>query len=111
MAEQLREALSAATQASIDATDREIEAAIKFIAAIVREEIPDAKRVNLEHSDQGDWLTCTDIDGEEEPEALWDDLSWATSCLYTTRELDEYDALHADGRPYRYYIDIEEALA
>ena len=117
MTEPLREALHQAVQASIDATDHEIETAIKFIAARVREELPDAKRINLEASDQGDWLTNSDIDGEEEPETLWDDLSWATSCIYTSRELDGYTGLHLNEEKSSrqagdyYYIDIEEALA
>lgn len=114
--EALREQLQAVTDRCIEAQHDSVHTAVRLIAAKVREVFPDAKRVELESSDQGPWLFPSSIDGDGakiEVEALADDLNWAASCIYegfhgSTPALQWNEELSQYGE--HFYIDIEEAL-
>jgi hypothetical protein len=117
-----RAALDAATGKSYDAQQASVVAAVKFAALIVRHIFPDAKTIEFEDSDQGDWLSPYAIDGYRENvdnRHLTNDLEWAASCIYDAhRDAAEGMGLktRAEGRTLTrssgddLYIDIEEAL-
>ena len=118
----LKAALTDATDTTIRSCEEEVRCAVKYIASLVRETYPDAKRVELEGSDQGDWLTVRSIDGDEEKlaalsypvSAVDEDLGWASSCVYDAHRTAS-PALHSADkviveRTDSLYIDIEEAL-
>lgn len=120
--ENARQALDDAIGKAISGQEECVVAAVRFIALRVREVFPDAKRVELDDSDQGDWLIAMSIDGDVEAtfhEDLEDDLSWATSNMVDShREAAKDKGLktRAEGRSLTrssggdLYIDIEEAL-
>lgn len=115
LVEALREQLHAATTRSIASSEDEVRTAVRLIAALVREEYPSAKRVELESSDQGDWLRVVSIDGDEamSEDLDEDELGSAAMCIYDAHRTAS-PALHpTNGSIYRtefLFIDIEEAL-
>ena len=127
-ADAARKALDAATGTAHDAQQASVAAAVRFAATVVRNVFPDAKRIELDDSDQGDWLIALSIDGDCEAtyhKDVDDDLSWAASCIYdahrdaaadvglcavTRRPEDQGRSLsRLPGADL--YIDIEKALA
>ncbi|MGV8847615.1 hypothetical protein [Tessaracoccus sp.] len=117
-----RTALKAATDATIASTAKEVKAAVTLIAATVHAKYPNAQTVELEGSDQGDYLNVISIDGDEEKlydlesgdDSYSDDLSWAASCIYDAHRTTA-PALHsANNRPIQrtdnLYINITEAI-
>jgi len=122
--EALQKGLQAATARAVAAAEDSVKAAVLLLAYGARECIPEAKRINLSESDQGEWLWVDDIDGidtsdESQPvlqRSFDDHYGPAASCLYLAH-LEASPYLHADlvggiGRGGgRYYIDIQEALA
>ena len=115
--------LDLATERAVAAAEDSVKAAVLLLAYGARECLPEAKRVNLSESDQGEWLWVDDIDGidqsdESQPvlqRSFDDHYGPAASCLYLAH-LDASPYLHADldedGTDNgRYYIDIQEALA
>ena len=113
--------LDLATERAVTAAEDSVKAAVLLLAYGARECIPEAKRINLSESDQGEWLwvdSIDDIDGVNDDEGYLTfegAYGHAASCLYVPH-LDASPYLHADldadGTDNgRYYIDIQEALA
>jgi len=111
--------LDLATERTVAAAEDSVKAAVLLLAYGARECLPEAKRINLSESDQGEWLWVDSIDSEidDVPDdgGFQDGYGHAASCLYVAH-LDASPYLHADldddGTDNgRYYIDIQEALA
>lgn len=112
--------LDLATERAIAAAEDSVKAAVLLLAAGARECLPDAARIYLSESDQGEWLwvDCIDGDGDDDTKGyreFEDTYGPAANCLYVAH-LEASPYLHADldddGTDNgRYYIDIQEALA
>jgi hypothetical protein len=113
-AEHWQRQLYEATARSVAAAEDSVRAAVLLLAHGARERLPEAKRINLSESDQGEWLWVDSIDELLEDNGFEDNYGHAASCLYI-QHLDASPYLHAnlddDGTDNgRYYIDIQEAL-
>ena len=115
-----RATLAQATAVTIASTANEVRGAVSLIAATVRDRYPNAQTVELEGSDQGDFLNVISIDGDDgllydlENDGAGDDLSWASSCIYDAHR-DASPALHSANNQHlnrtdNLYINIQEAL-
>ena len=110
--------LDHATRRAVEAAEDSVRAAVLLLTYGARECLPEAKRINLSESDQGEWLWVDDIDGQgyaDDDGGFQDGYGHAASCLYLAH-LDASPYLHADldddGTDNgSYYIDIQEALA
>jgi hypothetical protein len=107
--------LDLATQRAVLAAEDSVRSAVLLLAHGARECLPEAKRIYLSESDQGEWLWVDSIDDLLEDNGFEDNYGHAASCLYVAH-LDASPYLHADldddGTDNgRYYIDIQEAFA
>jgi hypothetical protein len=108
--------LEEATTRSIAAAEDSVKAAVLLLAYGARECLPEAARIYLSESDQGEWLWVDAIDDRDSHLSRFEDTYGpAANCLYVAH-LEASPYLHADldddGTDNgRYYIDIQEALA
>lgn len=112
--------LREATARAITAAEDSVKAAVLLLAAGAQEVFPEAKRINLSESDQGEWLWVDGIDGEisfnRHGVEVFDDTYGHAASWLQLAHLQASPALHADldadGTDNgRYYIDIAETLA
>jgi hypothetical protein len=108
--------LDLATERAVTAAEDSVKAAVLLLAYGARECLPEAKRIYLSESDQGEWLWVDCIDDRDSHLSRFEDTYGpAANCLYVAH-LEASPYLHADldddGTDNgRYYIDIQEALA
>ena len=114
--ENLRVALDEAENRANAAANLSVKVAVRYVAALTRLTYPDAVRVELEASEQGDWLLPVSVDGDQaKAEAIEDGLFWAASCIYDAHRTAS-PALHSSINTLTVtgsdslYINIDEAL-
>lgn len=108
--------LEAATEAYRAANDTVTDASLALLVQRTRAEVPEAKTLTLEWSDQGDYLTPVDVDGDSDvvDGMLYDDLYDIAANLdgNTRHRWQEYGEW-SEGRPDRGYfrLDLDRAAS
>ena len=119
--ERLKKALPEATQAAVDAEEREVKIALKALCLSALDRWPDAAFIELGDSDQGPWATYDTVlnsSGEEiDGGDSWYDGFEYTMHLYDSRAYLLYPFLrdgtepgHPERFPMRCTVDISKVL-